>query len=110
MFAITEMRREVNGHKITTFGREVCSWNILEVEAGTNGFQGGDSGHGCRTFLRIRDGGSSDIHVKPIPASYGSENNGFELEMGGDSELETLVTALKFAVKVLEDQINGVED
>lgn len=110
MFAITEKQRRIDGHRVWTFGRDVCDCSILEVEAGTNGFQGGDGGHGGRTYLRIRDGGGSVVRVTPIPSGYGTENDGFEMILAGDSELKTLVTALKFAVKVLEDQINGVED
>ena len=60
--------------------------------------------------LRIRDGGGSVVRVTPIPSGYGTENDGFEMILAGDSELKTLVTALKFAVKVLEDQINEVDD
>ena len=48
MFAITEGTRRVYGKEITTYTREIYSANVLEVEAGTNGFQGGDSGHGSR--------------------------------------------------------------
>lgn len=31
---------------IDTYMRDVVSCNILEVEAGTTGYKGGDSGHG----------------------------------------------------------------
>ena len=48
MFAITEGTRKVFGTEITTYTRDVVSANLLEVEAGTNGFQGGDAGHGSR--------------------------------------------------------------
>ena len=51
MFAITEGTRKVYGKEITTYTREIYSANVLEVEAGTNGFQGGDSGHGGRTYI-----------------------------------------------------------
>ena len=49
MFAITEGTRRIGGIEIPTYKREVVSANILEVEAGTNGYQGGDGGHGSRT-------------------------------------------------------------
>lgn len=38
MFAITEKQRKIDGHRVWTFGRDVCDCSILEVEAGTNGF------------------------------------------------------------------------
>ena len=36
--------------------------------------------------------------------------DGFEVWLGGDAELRSFVKALKFAVKVLEDRVNGVDD
>ena len=79
MFAITEGTRRVYGKEITTYTREIYSANVLEVEAGTNGFQGGDSGHGSRTYIRIEDMGSTDIRINPLGRD-GDE--GFELFLG----------------------------
>ncbi len=40
MYEVTERRRKLeDGTEITTYTREVISCNILQVEAGTNGFQ-----------------------------------------------------------------------
>jgi hypothetical protein len=47
--------RAIDRSKVTTWSREIVNCNILEVEAGTNGYQGGDSGHGSRTYLRLKD-------------------------------------------------------
>lgn len=107
MFAITEGTRSVYGEEITTYTREIYSANVLEVEAGTNGFQGGDSGHGGRTYIRIEDMGSTDIRVNPLGRDG---NGGFELFLGGDCELETMIRALKFITKVLEDGAKEVFD
>ena len=103
MFAVKECQRVVNDKPIITFQREIVSANILEVEAGTNGYQGGDSGHGSRTYIRIEDVGSTDIEVTP-------KENGVEIVLGGDCELETMIRALKFITKVLEDQATEVID
>lgn len=103
MFAVKECQRVVNDKPIITFRREIVSANILEVEAGTNGYQGGDSGHGSRTYIRIEDVGSTDIEVTP-------KENGVEIVLGGDCELETMIRALKFITKVLEDQAAEVID
>ena len=103
MFAVKECQRVVNDKPIITFQREIVSANILEVEAGTNGYQGGDSGHGSRTYIRIEDVGSTDIEVTP-------KENGVEIVLGGDCELETMIRALKFITKVLEDQAAEVID
>lgn len=107
MFAITEGTRNVYGKEITTYSREIYSANVLEVEAGTNGYQGGDSGHGSRAYIRIEDMGSTDICVHPLGRD-GDE--GFELFLGGDCELETMIMALKFITKALEDGTKGVHD
>lgn len=107
MFAITESTKSVYGKEITTYKREICSANILEVEADTNGFQGGDSGHGGRTYFRIEDLGSTDIRVHPLGRD-GEE--GFEVFLGGDCELDTMITALKFITKALEDGAKEVWD
>lgn len=103
MFEVKECQRVVNDKPIITFQREIVSANILEVEAGTNGYQGGDSGHGSRTYIRIEDLGSTDIEVTP-------KENGVEIVLGGDCELETMIRALKFITKVLEDQAAEVID
>ena len=39
-----------DGTKITTYTRDVVSANVLQVEAGTTGYKGGDTGHGGRTY------------------------------------------------------------
>ena len=100
MFAITEGTRKVFGAEITTYTRDVVSANLLEVEAGTNGFQGGDAGHGSRAYIRIENMGGTAIQVNPLGRDG---DDGFELLLGGDCELETMITALKFITKALED-------
>lgn len=107
MYAITEKERNVDGTTITTFSREIFNANVLEVEAGTNGYQGGDSGHGSRTYFRIENAGGTDIEARLI-GPYGTD--GIEISLGGDSELETIITALKFITKVLEDGVMEVKD
>ncbi len=90
-----------DGTKITTYSREIVNLNLLDVEAGTTGYQGGDSGHGGRTYFRIADAGSTDIQVKPL-GRYADK--GFEVILGGDCELETMILALKFITQVLEKE------
>ncbi len=108
MYEIKENRRVLNdGTEITTYTRDVVSCNILEVEAGTTGYKGGDTGHGGRTYFRIEDQASTDIQVHPI-GRYADE--GFEVTLGGDCELETIIRALKFITKVLEDEAKEVYD
>lgn len=109
MYEVTERRRKLeDGTEITTYTREVVSCNILEVEAGTNGYQGGDTGHGGRTYFRIQDQASTDMEIKSILSKWGCD--GFEITLGGDCELETMIRALKFIVRVLEDESKEVYD
>ena len=108
MFAITEGTRRIGGIEISTYKREVVSTNILEVEAGTNGYQGGDGGHGSRTYFRIKDIASTEMDVRITRDKYGCE--GLEVTLGGDCELETIITALKFITNVLEDGAKEVHD
>ena len=56
MFEIKENDRILpDGTEITTYTRDVISCNLLEVEAGTTGYMGGDTGHGGRSYFRIKD-------------------------------------------------------
>lgn len=102
--------RKVNGKEIETWEREIYDANILSVEAGTNGYQGGDTGHGSRTYIRISisDEGGTDISARTITDRFG-DTHGVEIALGGDSELSTIIEAMKFATKVLEDQIKEAE-
>jgi hypothetical protein len=109
MYEIKENRRTLHdGTEITTYTRDVVSANILQVEAGTTGYKGGDTGHGGRTYFRIQDEASTDMDVKPIITRYGCD--GFEVTLSGDCELETMIRALKFITKVLEDESEEVYD
>ena len=110
MYGIKENRRRLkDGTEITTYSREVVRCNILEVEAGTTGYMGGDTGHGGRTYFSIKDAGSTDIDINVIRDRYG-DAEGFEVVLGGDCELETMIRALKFITKVLEEESEEVYD
>lgn len=104
---------------------ELTSCNILCVEVGSNGFQGGDSGHGSRTVVRLTDIASTDLRLtfrcKPLSGggigrSDTGRIEGKDLEcetlsiiVGGDSELDTLIGALEFAVETLKKKAYGKE-
>ena len=109
MYEIRENRRRLkDGTEITTYSRDIYSCNILEVEAGTTGYMGGDTGQGGRTYFRIKDCAATDMNVCTFTDKYGSK--GFEVFLGGDCELETMIRALKFITKVLEDTSEEVYD
>ena len=106
MHEIKMKERNIDGTTINTWERDVISCNLLSVEAGTNGYKGGDSGHGSRTYFRIQDEGGTDIEVKPTHNRWGAVD-GFEVMLGGDTELETIIEALKFITHVLEEESEG---
>lgn len=104
MYAIKENKRIINdGTEITTFSRDIISTNLIQIEAGTNGFHGGDTDMGGRTYFRIENKGATDISVFTRNDRWGSTEE-LEVILGGDSELVTIIQALKFIVKVLEEQ------
>lgn len=109
-----EVKRNIrvlpDGTRITTFIREVTSANTIEVEVGTTGFKGGNADHGSRTYIRIRDLGGTDMYVKTSRRPFSNNTAEFEVFLGGDCELETMLRALKFAVKVLEEESKEVID
>jgi len=108
MYEVKEKTKVVFDKEIETYCREVTSCNILAVEAGSNGYHGGDTGHGSRSYFRIEDMGGTDMQVHAYTTRYGSQ--GFEVFLGGDCELETMIKALKFITKTLEDAAKEVDD
>lgn len=72
--------------------------NILSVKVATNGYCGGDSGHGSRTYLRLEDKAATDIDIRLI-----NDGTGVEIMLGGDTELETFIQALRWAADNLEE-------
>ena len=79
------------------------SANVLQVEAGTNCPQGGDTGHGGRTLFRLTDQGGTDIRVK-VDGRQIDIKNSIEIVLGGDCEHTTFIEALEFALKTYKEQ------
>lgn len=105
MYEIRENRRRLkDGTEITTYTRDVVICDILEVEAGTTGFMGGDTGHDGRTYFRIKDEGGTDMDIRVTRDRFG-DAEGFEVMLGGDCELETMIRALKFITAINTDGI-----
>lgn len=99
---VTRGKVKVNGVTLKTYKKQIDSANSIEVEVGTTGYMGGDSGHGGRTYLRIKDVTSTDLTCR-LP-SGAEHHGGVELLLGGDSELDTLIEALRFGVDVLSGE------
>lgn len=108
--------RRVDGEFIKTVKTELVNFNILEVETGTNGYHGGDTGHGGRAFLRLSDASCTDMRclISGEIAGYSqtyeiyfSHVDSVEIVVGGDAEIETLIGSLEFVVKNLKEQLNN---
>lgn len=94
------------------FQTSVTSANILEAVALTNGYHGGDSGHGCHSYIEIADLGGTAMSVKVLKkeSKYteelldtdGESNIRVRLDFFGDTELATLIDALRFMADALE--------
>ena len=80
-------------------------FNTLGITVGTNGYQGGDSGHGGRTYICIQDLGCTDIDASISKSS----DNGPKVEMilGGDSELDSIIDGLRWAADKLDELKNA---
>ena len=102
---------KVDGIDVKTFKTEFDSCNIIEEEAGSTGYEGGDTGHGGRTYFRIKDLASTDMRC--VVCNNGQlhefDNVGqIELIFGGDCEMETFYEALCFGADVLSEHTSGI--
>jgi hypothetical protein len=86
---------------------EITSANILRVSVGTNCPQGGDAGHGGRTYFKLENVAGTAMVVKVNDKEIDLSNDGkLEIILAGDTECETFFESLKFVVNVLENQLN----
>ena len=89
----------VDGNAVVASTAEFSSCNQLRVTVGTNCPQGGDSGHGGRTVLILENpNGDFRCGIDGAPVSHASK---VEIVAGGDSEFQTLLEGLEFAVETL---------
>ena len=106
---VENSRVVVDGIEVPTKKYELEGICSMRLEIGTNGFQGGDSGHGCRVFFRLEDTGSSDIRALEFDGDSFSEtyDNEVGFTIGGDAELEEFIEALGLAYETLKDMAYG---
>ena len=90
--------------KIEIKTKEILSANCLRVSAGTNCPQLGDAGHGGRTYFELENCGGTAWAIGVDNREF-LEAQKISICLGGDTECETFLEALKFAVKILEKQI-----
>ena len=99
--------------KIQTAYQLIGGINQLGVEAGTNAPKGGDSGAGGRTYLRIAERGGTVWSVTVVDEDGESQlfdsPSEIAITLGGDSERDTLIRALEFALAALKGTTEGAE-
>lgn len=83
--------------------KEFVSANILSVAVGSNCPQGGDTGHGGRTYLAIENEASTDMRVI-VDGQEFEHADKIELIFGGDTEHATFIDALEFALAHLKKE------
>ena len=83
--------------------KEFVDCNILEVKVGTTGYMGGDTGHGGRTRLVLKNISSTDMRVSLNNGEY-KDVDELSIVFGGDSELDTFTKALIFATNILMER------
>jgi hypothetical protein len=108
----------IDGIQLDSYKTEIVSCNILEVEVGTTGHMGGDTGHGGRTYFRISDLASTDMRCKVSGYSYEEKDylyteiedaSSIEISFGGDCELDTFCEALRIGYDVLKQHASSIE-
>ena len=71
---------------------EFGTFNTLGVTVATNGYQGGDSGHGGRTYLSFEDLCSTDIDAA---VTYGQDTESIECAELRNMELSASILIIK---------------
>lgn len=90
---------EIAGERLDIKEKQILGAFVLDVEAGTNGYKGGDAGHGSRTYFAILPGSGGVIEIERL----GENGDGFAVTLAGDWELNQIITALEFILDTLRE-------
>ena len=93
--------------RIKTFKKEISSANILSVEVGTNTPMGGDAGHGGITVFRLKDLGATAwkcVVTRGLEQTEIEQPDLVTLVFYGDTEADTFMQALEYALHIYEVQ------
>lgn len=91
--------RIVERKQIETISLYMLRCAEMRFEAGTNGYCGGDKGHGSRALVRLQ-GLGGDIRTEIAP-----DSTDVTITVCGDDELEMLIDGLEFIVETLKGYI-----
>ena len=89
----------------------IIAGNVIEVYEYEKSVHFGykDTRKNSRAMLSIKGLGDISLAAKPLGKKEGC-TSGIVVAMSGDSEINAFIKSLKFAVKVLEDQVKEVQD
>lgn len=93
---------EINGKTIPLKQESFAGHNILDVTVGSTGWAKGDKWD-CGTYLELRDGGCTNMRGFVESDEWG-DTKAVRLYFEGESELITLICALRFALDELTDK------
>lgn len=68
-----------------------CETPFTTVTCGTNGYKGGDWGHGSRTYVKVEGSGLNGYQIRKIDEDKEGASNGYEIAVGGDLELDSMI-------------------
>ena len=101
-----EYREVVYGGKIIP--TVTCKTPYTTITCGTNGNKGGDWGHGSRAYVKVECGSLSDYQIRKIDEGDDGESSGFEIAVGGDCEIESLIETLETITSNLKNMKNKI--
>jgi len=87
-------------HKVPMHAAEITDAGMIHVAAGSTGQQGGDSGHGGRTVVRIQ-GNGADIVFRLFGPVDDDNAGAMEIIASGDAELRMLARAMDYIASSL---------
>ena len=103
MYRIDTGCKIINGERVDTFIRGIAGKdNLMEVEAGTNGYQGCDS----RVYFRVSALTKMDFFAR-VKTNDAGQPVAVELCLGGSEGVDAALKALDFCKRVLTDQLTG---
>lgn len=85
-----------------------CKTPYTTITCGTNGNKGGDWGHGSRAYVKVEGGSLSDYQIRKIDEGDDGESSGFEIAVGGDCEIESLIETLETITSNLKNMKNKI--
>lgn len=78
------------------------------VTCGTNGYKGGDWGHGSRAYVKVEGGVLSEYEIRKIDEDKYGSSSGFEIAVGGDCELDSMIETFEAIVSNLKKMKNEI--